>query len=123
MKFRSPTGEAIQVGLTTGHTCLIPIPTDAAPQGIEIEKRFQRAAIAAGALPEGVEAETEEEKAAPTRSEVIDQAIIKMLDSSTESDDFKGDGTPNITNLQRRVGFKLSREEVQASWARVKAGA
>ena len=119
MKFRSPTDEPLHVSLTTGHTAVIPPPTDEAPNGIEIEKRFHREAIRAGALPEGVQAE-EKEETGPTRGDVIEKAIQASLDGN-EPDDFNRDGTPNITSLQRRTGFKLAREEINAAWAKFKA--
>jgi hypothetical protein len=119
MKFRSPTDEPLHVGLTTGHTCVIPPPTPEDPSGVEIHKRFHREAIRAGALPEGVQAE-EKEDAGPTRSDILEKAIQSSLDGN-EPDDFNRDGSPNLTALQRRVGFKLAREEVNAAWAKFKA--
>ncbi len=122
MKFRSPTGEPMSIGLTSGHTCVIPPATDEAPEGIEIEPRFHRLAIAEGAIPAGVANLPVETSSAPTRSGVIDAALEKMVDGN-EASDFKRDGTPDVTAVTRRCGFKVSREEVDAAWAKIKAGA
>lgn len=121
MKFRSPTAQPISIGLTTGHMACIP-GNEEAPNGVELDKRFHRQAIALGALPEGVEAPEPEESTSPDRAAIIDKAIQGMLDGD-EPDDFKQDGTPNLTALSRRAGFKVAREEAESAWARVKQAA
>jgi hypothetical protein len=120
MKFRSPTAEPIYVGLTTGHTCQIPPATDENPDGIEIEARFRRAAIAEGAIPAGVPVLEAETSHVPTRTSVIDAALNAMADGN-EASDFKRDGTPDMNAVTRRCGFKVSREEVDSAWAKIKA--
>lgn len=122
MKFKSPTDEPMQIGLTSGHTCVIPPATEEAPDGVEIEPRFHRLAIASGAIPAGVSAMPAEENLTPTRTSVITTALQAMLDGNDEAD-FKRDGTPDLNAVTHRVGFKVTREEVQAIWAKVKAGA
>lgn len=119
MKFRSNTGDALHIALTTGHTCVIPAATSEAPLGVEIEQRFHKKAIAAGAIPEtvkpGEENRQDDEDDAnrvASRTGAITEAIKRML-GREEKDEFKADGTPNLISLQREVGFKVSREEVE----------
>lgn len=122
MKFRSPTETALSIGLTSGHTCVIPPPTDDAPEGVEIDARFHRKAIAEGAIPSGIGAPVKEDTDVPSRSSVIEAALQAMLDGNEESD-FKKDGTPDMNAVTHRCGFKVQRPEVEALWAKVKAAA
>lgn len=121
MKFRSPTDRHLSLGLTTGHTCVVPPATEEDPDGIEIEPRFHRLAIAEGAIPAGTPNLAPEKSTTPTRSSVIDAALNLMVDGN-ETSDFKRDGTPDLTAVTRRCGFKVSREEVEAAWLKIKAG-
>lgn len=114
MKFKAPD-QAIHVALTSGHTCLIPAECDN-PEGVEIDPMFHREAIARGAEPVGVPGAMPAPDAAPTRTQVITNALQVMLDGSDESD-FKKDGTPDANAVSRRCGFKVNRDEVDAIWA------
>lgn len=113
MKFRSPTKDPVHIGLTSGHTTVV------THEGVELPKIFHREAVARGCLPEGVSAE-----AAPVgdagfeRKRVIADALNAMLDGGVEGD-FKNDGTPVVNKVIERVGFKVTREEVDAVWAEV----
>ena len=115
MKFRSPTDDAIHVALTNGMTANI------TPEGIELDPIFHREAIARGALPEGVAGAP----AAPAdpvfiRKDAISKALMAMLDGS-DPKDFKNDGTPDLRQVSKRVGFQADRDEVAAAWAEVSA--
>lgn len=118
MKFRSPTDEAIQIGLTSGHTIVI------TPEGDDVPPIFRREAIARGAIPVGIPG-AEETLAALTgtagepvaiRPQAIQAALQAMLDGGEEGD-FTETGKPNLTKLKSRLGFAVSREEVDAAWA------
>lgn len=119
MKFKSPTDQSIHVALTSGHTCVIPPADEDNPDGVDIDPMFHREAIAKGAEPVGLPALTKAESKTPTRTSVITDALQKMLDGSEESD-FKKDGTPDLNAVNRRCGFKVTREEVEPIWATLK---
>jgi hypothetical protein len=111
MKFRAPTDEPVHLALTTGHTCII------TAEGIDIDPRFHRAAIAANCIPVGIEVPQE-----PPSDQSLDRAkaladgIRQMLDSDDDGM-FTANGRPNATKLASIVGFKPDREEVDAAWA------
>lgn len=112
MKFRSPTGEPMHIGLTSGHTIIIP------PEGVEVPAIFRKEAVARGAEPDtGAQADA---VVAPQfeRKQVITTAIQAALDGSDEAD-FTKDGKPDLRRLNSRLGFQASREEVDAIWAEV----
>lgn len=113
MKFRSPTAQPLHVALTTGHTCVVP------PEGAEIDQIFHREAISRGAIPGSI---TEDAKPAPStgfdRKALIAGAMNAMLDGGDEKD-FNSDGKPNLREVNSRIGFQASREEVDAVWAEV----
>ena len=118
MKFRSPTDEAIQIGLTSGHTIVI------TPDGDDVPPIFRREAIARGAIPVGIPGAEETRAAlngtagepAADRPQAIQAALQAMLDGGEEGD-FTAEGKPNLTKLKGRLGFAVSREEVDAAWA------
>jgi hypothetical protein len=116
MKFRSPTDEAIHVALTNGMTANV------TPEGIELDPVFHREAITRGCVPDtlapGDVAALGDPPADPSfnRAEVIAKALQDMLDG-TSPDDFKKDGTPDLRQVSRRVGFQVNRDEVAAAWA------
>lgn len=121
MKFRSPTDEDMQVALTNGHVAIVPAATEENPQGIELHPRFVREAMSLGCLAEGQVALPPEAKS-ETRADVITKGLRAMM-AGSEADDFTKQGLPNLTSLQRRVGFKLMREEVEKIWETVRAEA
>lgn len=113
MKFRSPTAAPLHVALTTGHTCVVP------PEGIELDQIFHREAISRGAIPGSITGE--EKQAIATgfdRKALIASAMNAMLDGGDEKD-FNTDGKPNLREVNSRIGFQASREEVDAVWAEV----
>ncbi|CAN7451887.1 hypothetical protein LJR066_002839 [Acidovorax sp. LjRoot66] len=113
MKFRSPTAQPLHVALTTGHTCVVP------PEGAEIDQIFHREAISRGAIPGSI---TEDEKPVLAtgfdRKALIAGAMNAMLEGANE-EDFNKDGKPNLREVNARIGFQASREEVDAVWAEV----
>lgn len=113
MKFRSPTDTPIRVALTSGHVKLI------GPELIELEPRFVKDAVAAGAIPEGVPQSLMETQESPSdqlsRNEQIKKTLLEMLDSS-EPDEFTGNGLPSVPAVSKRVGYKVAREEVYPIW-------
>lgn len=111
MRFRSTTGQDVHIGLTTGHTALIP----ADDLGVELDKRFHKEAIAQECLPVGMASDKEEAKPTFDRKEVVRQALQSML-SGSDSDDFTNAGKPNLIKLNARLGFTASRSEVDAIW-------
>ena len=112
MKFRSTTGADIHISLTSGQTALI------TAEPVELDKVFHKEAIARGALPEGVEPDEDTVNTGFNRKEAIIKTLTSMLDGEDE-DDFKQDGTPDLRKVTNKVGFKVSREEVDAAWAEV----
>ena len=117
MKFRSTTGEECHISLTTGHTALV------GTELTELPAIFHKEAIARGCLPEGVEPDAAPDTSgAFNRKQVIVDALNLMMDGDTEGD-FKADGKPNLTALNRRVGFQVARDEADAIWEEVSAAA
>ncbi|MEJ5127629.1 hypothetical protein WH367_16430 [Comamonas sp. MYb21] len=126
LKFRSPTPEPMHIGLTSGHTTVI------STEGNEIPAIFHREAIARGAIIVTGQADEAGAVAQPTaggtapvdtanRSHLIKQALQAMLDGGEEGD-FTAEGKPNLTKLKARLGFAITREEVEAEWLVVSAG-
>ncbi|MDR2330325.1 MAG: hypothetical protein LBE58_12040 [Comamonas sp.] len=126
LKFRSPTAEPMHIGLTSGHTTVI------STEGNEIPAIFHREAIARGAIivtgqsvETGAVAQPTAGGTAPVdtanRSLLIKQALQAMLDGGEEGD-FTAEGKPNLTKLKARLGFAVTREEVEAEWLVVSAG-
>ncbi|WP_182340949.1 hypothetical protein [Comamonas koreensis] len=126
LKFRSPTAEPMHIGLTSGHTTVI------STEGNEIPAIFHREAIARGAIivtgqADGAGAVVQTTAGGTTpvdtanRSLLIKQALQAMLDGGEEGD-FTAEGKPNLTKLKARLGFAVTREEVEAGWQIVSAG-
>lgn len=118
MNFRSPTDEPLHIALTSGHTAVV------TSEGSELHAMFHREAISRGAVPFTVQYAPAAAPAAPQfdRGQIIADALNTMLDGGQEGD-FTGDGKPNLTKLNARVGFKVAREEADAAWAKVSATA
>lgn len=109
MKFRSVTGKDVQIGLTSGHTAIV------TPQGVELEQRFHREAIARGCLPGDMPEPTQEAPSQFNRKQVITDAINAML-AGSEPDDFTKHGKPDLRKLNAKVGFNVERSEADALW-------
>ncbi len=131
MKFRSPGKEPLHIGLTSGHTLVIP------PDGVEVPHAFRREAISRGAepmAPDGSHVEVEHQpgvqsgedgandgqNTAEKRLQLIKDALRAMLNGASE-DDFTAAGLPNLNRLQFLAGFKVTRAEADAAWALVQA--
>lgn len=113
MKFRSTTGEEVHISLTTGHTALV------GTELTELSPIFHKEAIARGCLPEGVEPdEAADTSGSFNRKQVIVDALNLMMDGDTDGD-FKADGKPNLTALNKRVGFQVARDEADEIWTEV----
>lgn len=118
MRFRSPTSTPVRVALTTGHVLLI------GEELTEVPDFMVREAVANGAIPEGVSPELMQLKseagadasiAARIREAL--QAMVKDRDSQEGPDEFTANGLPSVTAVSKRVGQKVSKEEVLAAWA------
>lgn len=109
MKFRSTTGEEVHISLTTGHTAVVGV--DPTP----LDKKFHKEAISRGCLPEGVDIDEPVEATGFNRVEVITKAMNAMLDGGDEGD-FTKAGKPDLSRLNARVGFTVSRSEADGIW-------
>ena len=109
MKFRSSSDQPTYLGLTSGHTAVV------TPEGVELDKKFHKEAIAQGCLPEGIEDEPQEQAPAFDRKQVITDALNAML-AGSDPDDFTSAGKPSLTKLNARVGFTVARVEADAIW-------
>lgn len=121
LKMKSPGPEPVRVALTSGHVILI------GPEGREVEARFVREALVAGALPEGVDPALLQHSEAPTqapisaldRDEQIRTVLRQMLvnrDNTPGSDEFTAAGLPSVPAVTKRLGWRASREDVYRLW-------
>lgn len=109
MKFRSTTDEEVHIALTSGHTAVVGI------EPVELDKKFHKEAISRGCLPEGVEADEPIVATGFDRVAVITKAMNEMLDGENE-EDFTKAGKPDLSRLNARVGFTVSRSEADGIW-------
>ena len=115
MRLRSPSNQDLHIGLTSGHTLVIP----ATDEGVDVPVHFRREALARGAVPPGEVIDPEKPKATGfDRAEAIRGVLNDMLDGGSE-DDFTAAGKPDLRKLNARLGFQASREEVDKIWAEV----
>lgn len=125
MKFRSPGEQPLHIGLTSGHTLVIP------QEGVEVPDMFRREAIARGAEPiadsgaviasaDATPQSGNGEGTAEKRQGLIKDALRTMLNGANE-EDFTTDGKPNLQRLKAVAGFNVSRAEADAVWAQVQA--
>lgn len=112
MKFKPPGQEPLSIGLTSGHSIVIP------PEGREVPAAFRKAAVAEGCVPMGIGAEEgAAQQAHPeTKEDKIIEGIEKLLDGDDESA-FTTDGKPDTRKLADACGFGVSRQERDAAWA------
>ncbi|WP_312836406.1 hypothetical protein [Comamonas sp.] len=110
MKFRSPTELDMHISLTSGHTTII------TAEGNEIPSMFNKEAIARGATPITGEEALAAGVSADGRAQQIQAALQAMVDGSDEGD-FTADGKPNLAKVKARLGFAVTRDEVDAAWA------
>lgn len=118
MKLRSPSNEPLHIGLTSGHTLVIP----ATDEGVDVPLMFRREALSRGAVVPGEQID-QDATGNPgfDRAEAIRGALNDMLDGGKE-DDFTADGKPNLRKLTARLGFQAARDEVDKVWAEVSQG-
>jgi hypothetical protein len=109
MRFRSDTGKPVQLSLTSGHTAVV------GTEFTELPAMFQRLAIAEGLIPEGTQAADAAPKPGPSKADLIQSAMKKMLDLNSP-DAFTTDGKPDVRKLSDVAGFTVSREERDANW-------
>ena len=109
MRFRSVTGGDVALALTSGHTAVV------TPQGVEIDPRFHKEAIAQGCLPEGIDETHEDTKPGFNRKQVIVDALNAML-AGSDPEDFTKQGKPALGKLIAKVGFTVDRSEADAIW-------
>lgn len=120
--FYSTTGAPVQLALTDGGHTAIVLPLDESKdgKGTPLHPRFHRLAVTRGCLPVGArDWQPPTEEAPPTRQGIIMQRLREMLDGNDEAD-FTRAGLPDMNQLQRRCGFRVTREEADAAWAIVK---
>lgn len=119
MKFRSPTDEPVFLGLTSGHTVVVP------REGVELDAKWNKTAIAAGCIPGTL---TDEEAAMLAAGDAaaasvpgfdrhgeITKVLTKMLDS-TEEGLFRQDGRPDMRKVNAMLGFRAERSEIDKAW-------
>lgn len=112
-KFRAPGDQPLHVSLTSGHTMVVP----ASPEGIDVPQKFQREAMARGAvLADGGTAEVKTQIMA--RQLAIQDAVKTMI-ASGGKEDFTADGKPNLVRLKSLTGFPVTREEADQVFAEI----
>ena len=109
MKFRSNTGADVYLGLTSGHTAVVTV------EGVELDPKFHKEAIANGCLQEGINASVETSDPQFDRKKVVTEALEAMLNGS-DPEDFTKAGKPSLDRLNAKVGFKVDRSEADAIW-------
>lgn len=100
----------MHISLTSGHTTVV------TPDGNEIPTIFNKEAIARGAVPITGEEAPAAGVSTDGRAQLIQSALQAMVDGSDEGD-FTADGKPNLTKVKARLGFSVTRDEVDAAWA------
>jgi hypothetical protein len=105
------------IGLTSGHTMIIPNDR----KGIEVPPRFRKEAIARGCLPVGMEPDEEEVDGGFSRARIIREALTKMMDSSEEGM-FTTSGKPVLAKVSKLAGFTVERSELNQIWTQVEKG-
>ncbi len=117
MTFRAPGTDPLPVSLTSGHTMVVP----ATPEGIDVPLRFQREAMARGAVL--VEGGTAEVRTQILSRQLTVREALQAMAARGDKDDFTHDGKPNLVCLKAVTGFQVSREEADQVFAEVTAGA
>lgn len=112
MKFFAPTEQPLHIALTSGHTAIV------VKEGTDLPAIFHREAMARGALMEAGSGDADLRALQMTRTLTIRDALVAARDSNAE-DAFNKDGSPDLRKLIAKVGFQVSREEVDAIWAEV----
>jgi hypothetical protein len=127
MKFRSPTAEPIRVARTDGHVILIGgNDADGNVTWTEVPAFMVRDAVAEGAVPEGVpvdlmHAQPASNASSPAIAARIEAALVAMAEEKIDGE-FTANGLPVVSVVSRRVGAKVTREDVYAVWNRLNPG-
>lgn len=131
MKFKTSSGQPMQIILLSGHSVVIPGEFGEDP----INPIFINEALARGCI-------ADEREAAPNTVKVqagsaaMNQvaspeaayraAFIDMLGrkgTAAGDNDFTADGTPNTNSVSKLVGFRANKEELLAEWHKLAAEA
>lgn len=116
MKFYAPSEQPIHVALTTGHTAVI------TQEGTDLEPAFHREAIARGAVLEAGSGTSDLQSQQMVRTRTIIETLEAARDSNSQ-ELFTKDGRPDLRKLIGKLGFTVTREEVDAHWAEITADA
>ena len=116
MKFKSTTGEDLPIALISGHTAVV------TPEGVMLDKRFHKEAIARGCVVVGLEDDepVKGDKPPFNREAHIEKVIRDMLESSDDSY-FTQQGLPKAEKLNELCGFTVSKEERETIWTKVES--
>lgn len=124
MKFRSPTAEPVRVARTDGHVIMIGgNDADGNVKWTEVPTFLVRDAVAEGAVPEGVpidvmQAQAPSNSSSPAVAARIEAALIAMAEEKVDGE-FTTNGLPVVSVVSKRVGAKVTREDVYAVWNRL----
>lgn len=147
-KLFSPFGRNIPVALTSGHTFVVTTEPVNVPD-MYVPEAMARGAVALSDLLEQSANDADQAQANPSfdagehasqaatgapvapaahsaedlakqRAQKIKEALVAMMDGSDEAD-FTGAGVPQLARIKARVGFAVTRSEVDAVWAEVSA--
>lgn len=127
MKFRSrKDDEVVRIASTSGHICLV------GSEFVEVPDHMEADAYAAGCVSEAIynsiRADMDRDAKAKAalitgaltdeqRQLAIKTAISTMLDSNDEGS-FTAQGVPHLKKLSSLAGFQVSKEEMEAAWAK-----
>jgi hypothetical protein len=110
MKFYARSKEEpIHVALVTGHTAVITV------EGTELDKMFHQEAMQRGAMLEGGVGSDDITVQARNRAITIKDALQAMRDGAAPAD-FTTAGKPDLRKLIAKLGFQVTRDEVDAYW-------
>lgn len=127
MKFRSPNAEPVRVARTDGHVIMIGgNDTEGNVKWTEVPAFLVRDAVAEGAIPEGVpvdvmQAQPPSNASSPAVAARIEAALLAMSEEKVDGE-FTTNGLPVVSVVSKRVGAKVTREDVYAVWNRLNPG-
>lgn len=110
--------EGTHIALLSGHACRVyEVSREDGKRGTWIDKRFRKAAIAAGCGILGLEEEPKAHTGInPGNKALIVTAIGNIIDSGNE-DDIDANDRPKLSAVKRVAGFNVSKTELDAAWA------
>lgn len=97
------------MALVTGHTAVI------TAEGTDLDKMFHKEAMQRGALLEGGLDSDDLSTQVKNRAIEIKDALQAMRDGAAPAD-FTKEGKPDLRKLIAKLGFQVSRDEVDAYW-------